>query len=95
MNDRQRAASVAKAFTDQVREEMKRRGLSVTELAWLVGRDRSNLSRTFRGNHPFSLKMALMYADALQMDVRLMLVPRATSPAPPIPPTSPGKPTTK
>jgi DNA-binding XRE family transcriptional regulator len=66
------------AIADQVAQRRAELGLSQRELAELVGTTQSAIARLERGGRPPRIDTLLNIADALDCDLRVDLVPKAS-----------------
>lgn len=63
-------------LTTAIEDELNRRDMSMTALAALLGRSKALISRIFRRQPNLTFFTAVELADALDMDIKLSVVPR-------------------
>jgi len=63
-------------LTTAIEDELNRRNMSMTALAALLGRSKALVSRIFRRQPNLTFFTAVELADALDMDIKLSVVPR-------------------
>lgn len=66
-------------YTTAIEDELRRRGMKASAFAAVLGKSRAWISKVLRKKQNLTFFTAVKIADALDMDVRIHLVPRPSN----------------